>query len=98
MPTTKAATRDRRLQRRQQIEEDELARQVAREVAWQSRKDCRVFSFKCRHGDLVDVCLDFTRSVIVPVNMESRDPTQNIVTQAVLQTLLSRRSEKEPPS
>jgi hypothetical protein len=61
----RADRQDRRRIRREQVDNEREARAAERAQSWSRRSDRRVFQWRCRRGDAVQVVLDFSDAVII---------------------------------
>ncbi len=61
----KTSTAERRRERRQQNENEKLARQAEREAARDRRGGRRFITWKCRGGDLFTLDFDFSKTVVI---------------------------------
>ena len=93
----KQETQERRRLRRQAVAAQRDARAVERQAAWERRAGRRIFQWRGRRGDAVEVTLDFSRTIVIEFN-PAVDRVENVGARAALQqVLLTRRAEDDLP-
>lgn len=94
---TRPDRQERRRLRREQVVQEREARTAQRQAAWMRRAGRRVFTWRCRRGEAVEVKFDFSESVTVPFDPHV-DRVENVGARAALQqVLLTRRVNDDLP-
>ena len=89
----KRDTQERRRLRREQVALDRAERLREREEAYKRKGDRRVFTWRLRSGNPIEIRFDFTNAVVVPFEPAAADPMKDLRAKFDLEMLLRHQAE-----
>lgn len=93
----RADRQERRRIRREQVAQVRAALQEERQAAWELRAGRRIFQWRGRRGDAVEVRFDSTNAIVVPFNPQC-DHVEDVAAKVAFQQMLSRQGADDPPN